>query len=54
MQYRPTSLRTRLSLLKINIKQNKYQTLKEIKDYDDILEYLNVIDLDHLKEKIDQ
>jgi len=52
-QYRETSIRAKINLLHLNIKYKNY-TLNELQEnYKDIIDYLNVLDIEHLKHKIE-
>lgn len=51
-QYRETSIRSRINLLHMNLEYKNY-TLKEVhENYKDVIEYLNVLDMNHLRNKI--
>lgn len=51
-QYKPTSIRSRINLLKMHLQTKNYNSLAEITNYKDIINYLAVVNIDHLKNKI--
>ena len=50
--YRPTGIPTRINLLKMNLQTKNYRQLSELTDYCDIINYIGVVNIDHLIDKI--
>ena len=51
---RPTSLRTKIHLLQMNLSNKNYSKLEELSEYQVVIDYLGAVSVDHLKEKLKQ
>lgn len=50
--YKPTSIRSRIVILNLNLQSKNYNNLEELKEYSDIINYIGINDIISLKEKI--
>ena len=49
---RPTSIRTKIHLLQMNLSHKNYSKLEELSEYQDVIDYLGAVSVDHLREKL--